>query len=934
MANLIPVIGCLVTVNERVGYVSGNQFAKDTSKVDVLWQPGRDTSTVPLDLLQSAFKMGMEVEHKPDSAAQKSLGYGTVLKTREIAGFQQLLVEFPESSAKHWLPFERLAYVQSTQHRFVVGNTGSDDSAERFRLKFLAHTIENWNENTGALSHLGIDPLPHQIDLVHKILNHGNRNWLIADDVGLGKTIETGMLIKALIQRDLASRILIITPAGLTRQWKEDELYGKFKLGEFKIYGENFTIDTPRDWYGYNNVIASIDRLKEPEHLDSIMQADNWDLIIFDETHRLSRTLYGNTYEESQRYNLARKLRKKTDSLILLSATPHQGKEDKFHALLHLLRPELKDKIDTLELNPQILNDMMLRNNKADVTDKDGKFIFVGKRTHAIRVEINDEAKDFDQALQSYLKQGYAQARQLGKAGNAIGFVMTVYRKLAASSVQAIYNSLVRRKARLEGMISGEIEYAKEDERYAGEFEEISISQTDDEFFAGELPLLEELIERCQRLIPHDRKLKEFMSSMLHSILNESPNEKVLIFTEYRSTQDYIQQALAQKFGVDKVELINGSMKAIDRREAIKRFEGNGQFLISTEAGGEGINLQSQCHIMVNYDLPWNPMRLVQRIGRLYRYGQKKVVLVFNIHSPTTADEKIISLMYERINQVVKDLATVGDEYNERLGDDILGQVADLADMETILNEAPENNINRTQERINDALFRAKDAANKQRDLFENASSYNPENRLDTFEPSKFHIYSFVEGMFGYLNIEIVEKTNASEVWHVRLPENLMEKLGVRRSRWSFTLNDIIAAQRADIEILDMDHFLMQHFIKEAKSYTFSGQTAVIQYPDSDGAVIASAYLRWQNDCGKRQKQEFITWVIQSDGSIKINPSELYELTAVPLANGTYSSTSEKNKQTIIRFQQAAGRRLTELSNNWLQPDNVELISAGWFEVE
>lgn len=934
MAKLIPVIGCLVTVNERVGYVSGNQFANDTCKVEVVWQAGRETSTVPIEMLQSAFKMGMEVEHKPESAAQKSLGFGSILKTREMAGFQQVLVEFPESSAKHWLPFERLAYVQSPQHRFVVGNTGAADAAERFRLKFLAHAIENWNENTGALAHLGIDPLPHQIDLVHKILNHGNRNWLIADDVGLGKTIETGMLIKALIQRDLASRILIVTPAGLTRQWKEDELYGKFKLGEFKIYGENFTIDNPRDWYGYNHVIASIDRLKEPEHLDSIMQAENWDLIIFDEAHRLSRTLYGNTYEESQRYNLARKLRKKTDSLILLSATPHQGKEDKFHALLHLLRPELKDKIDTLELNPQILNDMMLRNNKADVTDKDGKFIFVGKRTHAIRVEINDEAKDFDQALQSYLKQGYAQARHLGKAGNAIGFVMTVYRKLAASSVQAIYNALVRRKARLEGFISGQIEDATEDERYAGEFEERSISQTDDEFFAGEILLLKELIERCQRLIPNDRKLQEFMNSMLHKILNESPNEKVLIFTEYRSTQDYIQQALAQRFGADKVELINGSMKTSDRREAIERFEANGQFLISTEAGGEGINLQRQCHIMVNYDLPWNPMRLVQRIGRLYRYGQKKVVLVFNMHSPSTADEKIINLMYERINQVVKDLATVGDEYNERLGDDILGQVADLADMETILNEAPDNNINRTQERINDALSRAKNAANKQRDLFENASSYNPENRIETFEPSKFHIYSFVESMFDYLNIEVVEKTNSNEVWHIRLPESLMENLGTRRSRWSFTLNNIIAVQRSDIEMLDMDHFLMQYLIKEAKSYAFGGQTAVIQYPGSDGAVITSAYLRWQNDCGKRQKQEFITWVIQPDGSIKLTPKTLHELTATPLVNGIYSSTLEKNKQTMAQFQQAAGKRLAELSNNWLQPDNVELISAGWFEVE
>ena len=141
----------------------------------------------------------------------------------------------------------------------------------------------------------------------------------------------------------------------------------------------------------------------------------------------------------------------------------------------------------------------------------------------------------------------------------------------------------------------------------------------------------------------------------------------MLVFTEYRSTQEHIQKALIERFNATKVDLINGSMKQSDRRDAIEHFEQDGQFLISTEAGGEGINLQSHCHIMVNFDLPWNPMRIVQRIGRLYRYGQDKPVVVFNMFSPSTADEQIIDSDVPRINQVVSDLSIIGDEFNDRL---------------------------------------------------------------------------------------------------------------------------------------------------------------------------------------------------------------------------------------------------------------------------
>lgn len=937
MINLKPVLGCIVSHEEnhdRRGHVSSNRNYDTSGIVEVTWQNG-EKSQVLAKRLNSALQAGREVYHQPLLTHSVSYGTGIVIRTRVIAtNFGQALVDFPNTGARHWLPHERLSVISGVKQRFITHRPMSDSSAERFRLKFLAHAIDNWNENTGALSHLDIDPLPHQIHLVHHILNHGSRNWLIADDVGLGKTIETGMLIKALDHRDMASRVLLVTPAGLTQQWKE-ELREKFGLNNFLIYGDNFRIEQPREWGMFERVITSIDRIKDDAQLASLSQAGRWDLVIFDEAHRLSRSQYGNSYEDSQRYRVAKALRKKTDSMIFLSATPHQGKEDKFHALLHLLRPDLQQEIDSLSQNPAILREMMIRNNKADVTDAEGNFVFHGKSTHAIRVEIDEATQAFDQALQSYLRQGYAQAAAMGNKGNAIGFVMTVYRKLAASSIKAIFKALTKRKERLQGLLNEHYVTTNEesDDRFLGEQEEQALFEvTAEEFFSGEISLLTELIDQCHSLLPRDKKLQQFMTSLVGQILEGNPSEKVLIFSEYCSTQEHLRQALAQQFGEKNVELINGSMTAHERKHAIERFEKSGQFLLSTEAGGEGINLQKTCHIMVNYDLPWNPMRLVQRIGRLYRYGQKKRVVVFNMHSPTTADEQIIQLMYERINQVVKDLSTIGSEFNERLSDDILGEVAELSDIESILKEASDANIQRTKDRIDDALKLAKSASSKQRELFEYATRFDAETMNREFKPSKYHLQGFIVGMFKFLEIELLETSHKGNVFELRLPEKLMGTLNTRRSRWAVTIDRVAASSRTDIELLDMDHFLMRFFIETAKSYAFEGQTAVIRYTAISDGILASAYLRWQNERGERQHQEFCTWLINSHGANKVNPAELSELMSEPLVMGIYNSTTEQDKALYIKANQLAQQRLGEVSNQWLMPENIEFVSAGWIE--
>ncbi|MBC3373198.1 DEAD/DEAH box helicase [Pseudomonas sp. SWRI92] len=800
------------------------------------------------------------------------------------------------------------------------------------RLRMLAHAIKVWNENTGALSHLEIEPLPHQIHLVHHILASGNFNWLIADDVGLGKTIETGMLLHALRQRDLVKRILLITPAGLTKQWQE-ELFHKFKIEDFEIYGEDFFINEPRQWKMHDCVIGSMDRLKQENHLESLLQAEPWDLVIFDEGHRLSRRQYGQKLESSERYDLAKRLRSQTKHMLLLSATPHQGMQDKFVALLELLRPERRTELMALNLKPEILHDMVFRNHKADVTDAEGNFIFQGKITKALKVPSSLESVEFDKTLQNYLRKGYAAGESLGRTGNTIGFVMTVYRKLAASSAAAIHRALCNRLQRLlDDQANGTSTDEPSDERYLGEWEEQFTSDAR-EFFAGEIQLLKDLIEEAAVLKASDLKLKRFIDEIIGKIYAANPNEKVLIFTEYRTTQNYLRDALAKHYGPGQVELINGSMQHAERGEAIKRFEEQGRFLISTEAGGEGINLQSKCHIMVNYDLPWNPMRLVQRIGRLYRYGQKKKVVVFNIQQTDSLDQNIVDLMYERIDSVVTDLAEVQQhEFNDGLKDEILGQLAELIDVEDILQQATKLGIDRTRERIDEALKQARTAAVKQRELFAHAATSNPNELRDELEITAEHLYSFVVGMFEQLGIEVAERSHKDRLLRIRLSEQVMRDMGLSpevSQRMDVTLDRLLAANRPDTHMLDLSSKLMQYLLGKACEYDFGGLSAMLKAPELEGEALLGAMLRWQGPQGKRMRQEFVAIQV-NEGKAKLNPAKASQWLLALAEHSTLCPETEASKLLFKVAEEMANQRLADASNRYLIPENLDWAAAGW----
>ena len=307
---LIPGEDCWVSHPDKkiLGRVTAHKTEGDSTYVRVEWGRDRIVEWHLVEELRSGFRPSHVVQDRPRSNTQKTLGTGTVLAHRRIADRDMVQVQLHGTGESKWLPYENLLRIRDAAIKYVRSEAPESDSAERFRLKALAYALDSWNQITGALDRLDVDPLPHQIDLVHRIMTSDQSNWLIADDVGLGKTIEVGLLLAALKRRRQARRVLVVCPAGVVRQW-QDEM--KYKFNEdFRIYGLDFNINQPSHWATYDKVIVSIDRAKSDSHSPIFNDSGDWDVIVFDEAHHLSK-IEGQAV--TQRYQLAERLQSLTD---------------------------------------------------------------------------------------------------------------------------------------------------------------------------------------------------------------------------------------------------------------------------------------------------------------------------------------------------------------------------------------------------------------------------------------------------------------------------------------------------------------------------------------------------------------------------------------------------------------------------------------------
>jgi len=499
-----------------------------------------------------------------------------------------------------------------------------------------------------------IDPLPHQIEAFVKMMDmlrprsglESRLRILIADDVGLGKTIIVGLVMKELLLRNRIRRILIVCPAGLQIQW-EEEIKEKFEE-EFEIIRGRIEGNPFKE---KEKVIISMDYGRKEEKLE-ILRDSKWDLIVIDEAHKLR--------PETLRYNLGKLLSERTQHMILVTATPHDGKIENFLALLKLIDNRFEPKEDVYELK-RYLEPMMIRRLKEEITDFEGNRIFPSRaKPVTVDVTYTEEEKEFYDAVGDYVNRYYRKAEERKKT-TAILALYILHRRVA-SSLHAGVESLKKRKKRiLEPYVDFEVGYAEEDffdaldqsnDEAREKAEEILLAATaslGDEI-KEELRELDELIEMGEKLVKEGRDSKSRrLLELFRVIKKERSEDKIIVFTEFKDTLSYLKKLLEEEGFI--IAQIHGGMDIIEKEQQRDLFRERADILLGTEAAGEGLNLQF-ANIVINYELPWNPNRLEQRIGRVYRYGQEKKVYVYNYKTAFPIDNKVLDKLLEKIEEI------------------------------------------------------------------------------------------------------------------------------------------------------------------------------------------------------------------------------------------------------------------------------------------
>ena len=559
-----------------------------------------------------------------------------------------------------------------------------------------AAAIESVNDAWGVLSTSRIALLPHQLWVCRRVLETWPTRWLVADDVGLGKTVEAGLVFWPLIAKGIVRRLLIICPASLVEQWNQ-RLRMMFDI-RVALYAGDADTERTDFWGTHDKVAASLQKLRidQKGRHRRLLESDPWDLVVVDEAHHLNADEKGGP---TLGYRLLEKLveNNRVKSMLFFTGTPHRGKNFGFVSLLKLLRPDLFDPKKPLDRQLPHLREVMIRNNKQNVTDLKGKRLFHPPVVKNLEFHFSSEERAFYEMLTAFIESGQAYASSLdATTGKAVQLVLVAMQKLASSSVAAICRALRGRLARIAAG-RGELDELQarrealrkrleERDEYERQGDLDALSQMDEKIveLSGELKLMENEEPRLRELLTAAAKVRretkiEKIVSILH---NEYDGRQVLLFTEYKATQSLLMSALMHEFEETSVTFINGDDRAdevvvpsgetksivLQRRDATDHFNaGRVRFLVSTEAGGEGIDLQESCHSLVHVDLPWNPMRLHQRAGRLNRYGQKHQVEVVVLRNPETVEGRIWGILQEKMNQIMLALGHAMDEPEDLL---------------------------------------------------------------------------------------------------------------------------------------------------------------------------------------------------------------------------------------------------------------------------
>jgi len=559
-------------------------------------------------------------------------------------------------------------------------------TSEAYRIK-LAHLFDQYL----CVHTSSIDPLPHQISAVYaEMLPRLPLRYVLADDPGAGKTIMTGLYIKELIAREEVKRCMIVTPGSLSLQWQE-ELYRKFDLNFDLLTKERFANSPSGNIFTETHLcIVRLDMLvRNLDEIKILLGDTYWDLIVVDEAHKMSATYWGAEKKTTKRYQLGQFLSNITRHFLLLTATPHNGKEVDFQLFMALIDPDRFEYIKSRTNETIEVGDLMRRYVKEDLLKFDGTPLFPERRAYTVNYDLSPDESLLYDAVTDYVQTEFSRADQLeSNLKTTVGFALTILQRRLASSPEAIYQSLKRRRERLE---------TKLHDQKKGILTQIKLPTFDDDFdpddlLSDELELDEdeivdyattartitELEVEIEVLInlekqaekvrnsKQDRKWDELSKLIQDDILIASPDgpEKLIIFTEHRDTLTYLYNRLYSVIGnPDAIKVIHGGVKREDRRKVEEQFMQNKdvRILIATDAAGEGINLQ-RAHLMINYDLPWNPNRIEQRFGRIHRIGQTEVCHLWNLVSYHTREGMVFQRLLTKLEQ--QNIALNGKVFN------------------------------------------------------------------------------------------------------------------------------------------------------------------------------------------------------------------------------------------------------------------------------
>lgn len=600
----------------------------------------------------------------------KKFGLGTVLAKEEktaVIRFNHGIEECPLSEIEERLTVEDK--LESNQF----------EDFDYCQLRTQAALIESINDSWGVFSKSNVDLLPHQLWVCNKVIQKWPFHYLIADDVGLGKTVEAGLILWPLIASGKVNRLLILTPAPLAEQWQ----VRMRKMFDIRLARYSKEQDTKNSdfWNSNKYVVASMPSLSQvreelrEERQNRMLEADKWDLIVVDEAHHM----YADEKQgETLGFQLLEKLEdaNKVDSCLFFTGTPHRGKDYGFWALMRLINPDIfsEDKGNTEQYKQ--LKNYFIRNNKQCVMNMNGEKLFKDLNQRPMTFTYSPEETEFYKKMSEFIQEGRAYSMDLsGALRQQVQLVLISLQKIASSSIAAIRSALQTRLSKFEANFKNLEEENNEltpDECTAESDEELRNLQTVEKAFKDiTFKLMQDEAKHLRELIDLADKVKEEsrIKKIIDLIDTEYKGEQVLLFTEYKRTQALMIGALMDKWGVNNVGFINGddvlpkvklnTEREIDlqqKREATADEFNTGKirFLVSTEAAGEGIDLQKNCHVLIHVDLPWNPMRLHQRVGRLNRYGQTKSVDVISFRNPDTIEAHIWMKLQQKLIQIEK----------------------------------------------------------------------------------------------------------------------------------------------------------------------------------------------------------------------------------------------------------------------------------------